>query len=60
VKARISENGDVTVTGMPEGNPIVNNVIRSAVAQWKFAPIRDSGGPRCVDTEIPILIKLAQ
>jgi len=60
VKARISENGDVTVTGMPEGNPIVNSVIRSAVAQWKFAPIRDSSGPRCVDTEIPILIKLAQ
>jgi tetratricopeptide (TPR) repeat protein len=60
VKARISENGDVTVTGMPEGNPILNNVVRSAVTQWKFAPVRDSNGPRCVDTEIPILIKLAQ
>jgi tetratricopeptide (TPR) repeat protein len=60
VKARISETGDVTVSGTPEGNPILNNVVRNAVAEWKFAPIRDQNGPRCVDTEIPIIMKLAQ
>jgi hypothetical protein len=60
VKTRISDNGDVTVLGMPEGNPILNSVVKAAVAQWKFSPIRDQNGPRCVDTEIPILMKLAQ
>jgi len=59
-KARISESGDVTVTGMPEGNPILTNVIRNAVAQWKFMPVRDVSGPRCVDTEFPILLRLGQ
>jgi tetratricopeptide (TPR) repeat protein len=60
VKTRISETGDVTVMGMPDGNPILNNVVKAAVAEWKFSPIRDQNGPRCVDTEIPILMKLAQ
>jgi tetratricopeptide (TPR) repeat protein len=60
VKARISETGDTTVTGMPDGNPILNNVIKTAVSQWKFTPIRDANGVRCVDTEIPIVLKLAQ
>jgi len=60
VKARIGENGDVTVTGMQDGNPMLNNVIRAAVTEWKFLPIRDQSGPRCVDTEIPILIKLSK
>lgn len=60
VKARINENGDTTVTGMPDGNPILNNVIKTAVSQWKFTPIRDGNGVRCVDTEIPIVLKLAQ
>jgi tetratricopeptide (TPR) repeat protein len=59
-KTRISENGDVAVTGMTEGNPILNNVVRNAVVAWKFVPIRDNTGPRCVETEISIVIKLAQ
>jgi hypothetical protein len=58
VKAKISETGDVTVTGMPDGNPVLNGVIRNAVSQWKFTPIRDQSGPRCVDTEIPIVLKV--
>src|SRR5262249_32740124 len=57
VKARISETGDVTVTGMQDGNPIINSAVRTAVGEWKFTPIRDNSGPRCVDTEIPIVIK---
>lgn len=60
VKTRISETGDVTVMGIADGNPILNNAVRSAVTAWKFTPIRDQNGPRCVDTEIPITIKLSQ
>jgi tetratricopeptide (TPR) repeat protein len=60
VKARISETGDVSVMGMTDGNPILNNAVRAAVTAWKFSPIRDQNGPRCVDTEIPITIKLSQ
>ncbi|PYR97725.1 MAG: hypothetical protein DMG16_23530 [Acidobacteria bacterium] len=60
VKARINENGDVTVTKMPDGNPILNSAVREAVAQWKFAPIRDDAGVRCVETEIVLSLKLAQ
>jgi hypothetical protein len=60
VKARITETGDVNVTGMPEGNPILNNIVRNAVAQWKFTPIRDENGTRCVDTEIPLVLKMGR
>jgi hypothetical protein len=60
VKARINETGDVNVTGMPEGNPILNNIVRNAVAQWKFTPIRDENGTRCVDTEIPLVLKMGR
>jgi tetratricopeptide (TPR) repeat protein len=60
VKTRINETGDVTVMSIPEGNPILNNVVRTAVSQWKFTPIRDANGPRCVDTEIPIILKIGQ
>ena len=60
VKARISETGDVTVTGMPDGNPVLNTAVRNAVSQWKFTPIRDQSGVRCVDTEIPIVLKISQ
>jgi Tfp pilus assembly protein PilF len=59
-KAKISENGDVTVISIQESNPILNSSIRNALVQWKFTPIRDQNGPRCVETEIPILIKLAR
>jgi hypothetical protein len=60
VKARINETGDVAVTGVVEGNPILNNVVRDAVVQWKFSPIRDASGVRCVDTEIPLVLKLRE
>ncbi len=59
VKARISESGDVTVMSMSDGHPLLNSAVRSAVTQWKFTPIRDQSGARCVDTDIPIVIKLA-
>jgi hypothetical protein len=58
IKVRISEAGDVTVNGTPDGNPILSGVVRNAVSQWKFTPIRDQSGPRCVDTEIPMVLKI--
>jgi len=60
VKARINETGDVTVMAAPEGNPLLSNAVRNAVTQWKFSPIRDESGLRCVDTEIPIVMKFRE
>jgi outer membrane biosynthesis protein TonB len=60
VRAKISETGDVTVMAMQDGNPILNAAVRNAVVAWKFTPIRDNTGARCVETEIPFLIKLSQ
>ena len=60
VKARINEAGDVTVTGITDGNPLLNSAVRGAVTQWKFTPVRDDIGPRCVDTEITFALKLGQ
>jgi tetratricopeptide (TPR) repeat protein len=61
VKARINESGDVSVTGLNENsNPILGTVVRNAVNQWKFSPIRDASGLRCVDTEIPIVMKFRE
>ena len=39
---------------------ILNAAVRNAVVAWKFTPIRDNTGARCVETEIPFLIKLSQ
>jgi hypothetical protein len=60
VKARISENGDVLVSGMPDVHPSLNTAIRSALTRWKFTPIRDDNGPRCVNTEIPVTLKIGK
>ena len=35
----------------------MNTAIRTAIRQWKFSPTVDQTGPRCVETEIPIVIK---
>jgi outer membrane biosynthesis protein TonB len=39
------------------GSPILNDAVKNAVEHWKFAPIVDQNGPRCVETEIPVTIK---
>jgi tetratricopeptide (TPR) repeat protein len=56
VKARIDETGNVTVSDAQGTNPSVNTAVRAAVEKWKFSPIIDQNGSRCVDTEIPIVI----
>jgi len=57
VKTRIDEAGNVTVSETEGGNPTVSAAVRSAVERWKFNPIIDQTGSRCVDTEIPIFIR---
>ena len=57
VKARIDEAGNVTVSETEGGNPTVSASVRSAVERWKFNPIIDQNGSRCVDTEIPIFLR---
>ena len=57
VKARIDEAGNVTVSETQGANPTVNAAVRAALERWKFTPIIDQNGSRCVDTEIPIFLK---
>ena len=56
VKARIDESGNVTVSDAQGTNPSINSAVKTAVERWKFTPIIDQNGSRCVDTEIPIVI----
>jgi TonB family protein len=56
VKARINEKGDVASSEVHDGNPMINRAVRAAFDQWKFTPTVVQGEPRCVDTEVPIVI----
>jgi tetratricopeptide (TPR) repeat protein len=56
VKARIDESGNVTVRDAQGTNPSINTAVKNAVERWKFTPIIDQNGSRCVDTDIPIVI----
>ena len=57
VKARIDEEGNVTVSDADGANSMVSAAVRVAVEKWKFTPVIDQSGSRCVDTEIPIFLK---
>ena len=56
VKVRIDESGNVAPMEVTGSNVMLNTAVRTAVEKWKFNPIADRNGPRCVNTEIPILI----
>ena len=60
VKARINEAGDVAAAELSGGNALVYDAVRSAFGQWKFFPALLQGEARCVDTEIPIVLKFGQ
>ena len=60
VKARISDTGDTAATELNGGNAIVYDAVRAALVQWKFSPAIVQGEARCVDTEIPIVLKFAE
>jgi hypothetical protein len=57
VQARIDEEGNVAVRGIRGGNAAVQNAVTSAVQRWKFLPAIVENKVRCIETEIPIVIK---
>jgi tetratricopeptide (TPR) repeat protein len=57
VKTRIDEKGDVTVLDAQGSVAMLNEVVRGAVAHWKFTPVMDENGPRCAEADIPVIIK---
>jgi hypothetical protein len=60
VKAKISEGGDTVATELNGGNALLYDGVRAAVDQWKFSPAIVQGEARCVDTEIPIVLRFAE
>jgi hypothetical protein len=38
------------------GNAVVQGAVKTAVERWKFLPPIVDNEPRCVDTEIPLVI----
>jgi TonB family protein len=56
VKIRIDESGNVAPMEVTGSNAMLNNAVRTAIEKWKFNPIADRTGPRCVNTEIPVVI----
>jgi hypothetical protein len=59
VRARIDVHGNVAINDVRGGDIILYGAIRTAVDQWKFYPAQTGSGTRCVDTDIPITIHLA-
>jgi hypothetical protein len=60
VKAKISEAGDSAAGELNGGNALLYEAVRAAFNQWKFSPAIVQGEARCVDTEIPIVLKFAE
>jgi hypothetical protein len=60
VKTKISEAGDTVAGDLNGGNALLYDPVRAAVNQWKFSPAIVQGEARCVDTEIPIVLKFAE
>jgi hypothetical protein len=56
MKAKISETGEVVSSEAQGGNAILYSSIRAAFERWKFSPAIIQGAPRCIETEIPIVI----
>jgi TonB family protein len=56
VKVKIDEGGNVAPLEVSGSNAMLNNAVRAAVEKWKFTPIADRNGPRCVNTEIPVVL----
>jgi len=54
IKARIDERGNVIVHDATGANPVITSAMRTAVEHWKFTPVADQDGPRCVETEFAI------
>jgi len=57
VKVRIDETGNVSVTEIAGSNSYVNQAMRAAIERWKFSPAMVQDQPRCVETELPVVLK---
>jgi hypothetical protein len=57
VKAKITDAGDTVPRELTGGNALLYDAVRAAVGQWKFSPAIVQGEARCVDTEIPMVLK---
>jgi hypothetical protein len=58
VKARIDERGDIAMSEVYGGSPFLHPAVRTAFQQWKFSPAFVDEQPRCIDTDIPIVINM--
>jgi len=57
LKINIDKSGNVSVKDVQSPNLALNGPIKAAVEKWKFAPaLVEEDQPRCVDTELPILL----
>jgi tetratricopeptide (TPR) repeat protein len=57
VKVKIDERGDTEVLETIGDNAALNEAIRVALKEWKFSPAVDPQGPRCMETEIPVVVR---
>ena len=55
-KVRIDDSGNVSVLDVQSQTGSLNDFIKAAVEQWKFTPAVVDGQPRCVETELPIVL----
>jgi hypothetical protein len=55
-KVRIDNKGNVTVSEVQSTTLSLNMPVKTAVEQWKFSPALVDDQPRCVDTELPIVL----
>ena len=60
VKATIDVMGNLAATGLDGGNPLLYDGVRAALDQWKFYPAIVQNESRCVDTEIPVVLKFVR
>jgi tetratricopeptide (TPR) repeat protein len=57
VKVRIDETGSVSVTEIAGSNSYLNQAMRVAIERWKFVPAVVQDQRRCVETELPVVLK---
>jgi TonB family protein len=57
VKVRIDENGNVSVKEIEGSTAYVNEAMRAAIERWKFSPAVVQDQRRCVEAELPVVLK---
>ena len=57
VTLRIDGRGNTNVLGLEHGSPVVNKAIYKAVREWTFHPAKVDSHPRCVESELTIVMR---